>query len=80
MADDEDKDSKTEAPSEKKLRDAAEKGNTPVCTRNPGVRLPTIAIYVFLVFFLPGRSILRIAETLRDLFRAARGVGPGDQR
>lgn len=66
MADDEDKDSKTEAPSEKKLRDAAEKGNTPFAREIP-VFASTVAIYLFLVFFLPN-SLGRIAETLRDLF------------
>ncbi|PTM97683.1 flagellar biosynthesis protein FlhB [Mycoplana dimorpha] len=66
MADGEDKDSKTEAPSEKKLRDAAEKGNTPFAREIP-VFASTVAIYLFLVFFLPG-GLARIAETLRDLF------------
>lgn len=66
MADDEDKESKTEAPSEKKLRDAAEKGNTPFAREIP-VFASTVAIYLFLVFFLPG-GFLRVAETLRDLF------------
>ncbi|SOC45366.1 flagellar biosynthetic protein FlhB [Rhizobium subbaraonis] len=63
---DEDKDSKTEAPSEKKLRDAAEKGNTPFAREVP-VFASTVAIYIFLVFFLPG-GIMRVAESLRDLF------------
>lgn len=66
MADGEDKDSKTEAPSEKKLRDAAEKGNTPFAREVP-VFASSVAIYLFLVFFLPG-GMSRIAETLRDLF------------
>ncbi|MCD2183446.1 flagellar biosynthesis protein FlhB [Rhizobium sp. GN54] len=66
MADDEDKESKTEAPSEKKIRDAAEKGNTPFAREVP-VFASTVAIYLFLVFFLPG-GFLRVAETLRDLF------------
>ncbi|NVP54961.1 flagellar biosynthesis protein FlhB [Mycoplana rhizolycopersici] len=63
---DEDKDSKTEDPSEKKLRDAAEKGNTPFAREVP-VFASTVAIYIFLVFFLPG-GIMRVAESLRDLF------------
>ncbi|MBB3979287.1 flagellar biosynthetic protein FlhB [Rhizobium azooxidifex] len=66
MADDEDKESKTEAPSEKKIRDAAEKGNTPFAREIP-VFASTVAIYLFLVFFLPG-GFLRVTETLRDLF------------
>ncbi|MDX3926395.1 MAG: flagellar biosynthesis protein FlhB [Shinella sp.] len=66
MAEDQDKDSKTEAPSEKKIRDAAEKGNTPFSREVP-VFASTVAIYLFLVFFLPG-GVARMNETLRDLF------------
>ncbi|MCF3639588.1 flagellar biosynthesis protein FlhB [Rhizobium sp. TRM95111] len=66
MADDQDKDSKTESPTEKKLRDAAEKGNTPFAREVP-VFASTIAIYLFLVFFLPN-GMARIGETLKDLF------------
>lgn len=63
---DEDKESKTEAPTEKKLRDAAEKGNTPF-SREVAVFASTIAIYLFLVFFLPD-GVARMNETLGDLF------------
>ncbi|MCP8896793.1 flagellar biosynthesis protein FlhB [Shinella daejeonensis] len=63
---DEDKDSKTELPTEKKIRDAVEKGNTPFSREVP-VFASTIAIYLFLVFFLPG-GVARMNETLRDLF------------
>ena len=63
---DEDKDSKTELPTEKKLQDAAEKGNTPF-SREITIFASTLAIYVFLVFFLPG-GVARMNETLRDFF------------
>jgi flagellar biosynthetic protein FlhB len=63
---DEDKDSKTEDPTEKKISDAAEKGNTPFSREVP-VFASTVAIYLYLVFFLPG-GIARMYETLGDLF------------
>ncbi|MBD8553476.1 flagellar biosynthesis protein FlhB [Rhizobium sp. CFBP 8762] len=66
MADDQDKDSKTEAPSEKKISDAAEKGNVPFSREVP-VFASTLAIYIYIVFFLPG-SIGRFAESLKDIF------------
>ena len=66
MSDDQDKDSKTEDPTEKKIRDAAEKGNTPFAREIP-VFASAVAIYVYLVFFLPG-GMSRMAESLKDLF------------
>lgn len=66
MADDDDKDSKTEAPSEKKIRDAAEKGNVPF-SREVTIFASAVAFYVYLIFFIPS-GIARIGETLRDLF------------
>ncbi|OJU01910.1 MAG: flagellar biosynthesis protein FlhB [Rhizobium sp. 63-7] len=66
MADDQDKDSKTEAPSEKKIRDAAEKGNIPF-SREVTIFASSVAFYIYLIFFIPS-GIARIGETLRDLF------------
>lgn len=66
MADDDDKDSKTELPTEKKIRDAMEKGNTPF-SREVTIFASTLAIYVYLVFFLPD-GVARMNETLRDFF------------
>lgn len=66
MADEQDKESKTEDPTEKKIRDAAEKGNVPF-SREVTVFATSMAIYVYLVFFLPGRLSL-MSESLRDLF------------
>ncbi|ANH02845.1 MULTISPECIES: flagellar biosynthesis protein FlhB [Shinella] len=63
---DEDKDSKTELPTEKKIRDAMEKGNTPF-SREITIFASTLAIYLFLVFFMPG-GVSRMNETLRDFF------------
>lgn len=65
MADD-DKDSKTENPTAKRLSDAAEKGNVPVSREVP-LFASILAFYVFLVFFVPS-GIARIGETLKDLF------------
>lgn len=66
MADEQDKDSKTEDPTEKKIRDAAEKGNVPF-SREVTVFASAMAVYVYLVFFLPDRMRL-FAESLRDIF------------
>lgn len=66
MSDDQDKDSKTEDPTEKKMRDAAEKGNTPMSREVP-IFASALAFYLYLVFFLPA-GMARMAETLRDLF------------
>ena len=51
MADD-DKDSKTEAPTAKKQTDAAEKGNVPF-SRELSIFATILATYIYLVFFLP---------------------------
>lgn len=66
MADDEDKDSKTEDPSEKKIRDAMEKGNIPV-SREAAFFATTLAFYIYFVFFLP-QGMSTMYDTLRDLF------------
>ncbi|MCJ7997068.1 flagellar biosynthesis protein FlhB [Rhizobium cremeum] len=66
MADDQDKDSKTEDPTEKKLRDAIEKGNTP-SSREVPIFASSLAFYIYLVFFVPS-GVARLGESLRDLF------------
>lgn len=66
MSDSEDKDSKTEDPTEKKLRDAAEKGNVPFSREVP-VFASTLAFYCYLVFFVPDGAG-QLAATLKDLF------------
>lgn len=66
MADDEDKESKTEEPTEKKLRDAMDKGNVPV-SREVAIFASSLAFYIYLVFFVPD-GVARLGETLRDLF------------
>ncbi|SMC85079.1 flagellar biosynthesis protein FlhB [Rhizobium sp. RU36D] len=65
MSDDQDKDSKTEDPTEKKLRDAAEKGNVPSSRELP-IFASSLAFYIYVVFFLPD-GISRIGNSLRDL-------------
>ena len=69
---DEDKDSKTELPTEKKIRDAMEKGNTPF-SREITIFASTLAIYLFLVFFMLAsgdlfkRKLVKIAgDTLTE--------------
>lgn len=71
MSEDEDKDSKTEDPTEKKIRDAIDKGNVPFSREVP-IFASTLAMLVFLVFFLPSRAA-RFSETLRDLFEQSDG-------
>lgn len=66
MSDDQDKDSKTEAPSEKKISDAAEKGNVPF-SREATMFASTLAIYIFFVFFLT-EGVATLTEALKDIF------------
>ena len=66
MSDDQDKDSKTESPSEKKMSDAIEKGNTPF-SREVTMFASVVAIYIFIVFFLP-QGFATVAESLKDIF------------
>ncbi|OCP20734.1 MULTISPECIES: flagellar biosynthesis protein FlhB [unclassified Ensifer] len=66
MSDDQDKDSKTESPSEKKISDAADKGNVPF-SREATTFASTVAIYIFFVFFLTDGAST-VAEALKDIF------------
>ncbi|CAN7169411.1 flagellar biosynthesis protein FlhB [Rhizobium rhizogenes] len=63
---DEDKDSKTEKPTEKKLRDTVEKGNVPH-SREATIFASMLATVIYVTFFLPER-VGRMGEVLRDLF------------
>lgn len=66
MSDDQDKDSKTESPSDKKMTDAIEKGNTPF-SREVTMFASVVATYIFIVFFLP-QGFATVAESLKDIF------------
>lgn len=66
MADGVDKDSKTEAPTQRRFTEAAEKGNVPF-SREVTVFASTLAIYIYLLFYLPA-GVAHLWETLRDLF------------
>jgi flagellar biosynthesis protein FlhB len=66
---DEDKDSKTEDPSEKKKQDAEEKGNVPF-SREVISFATSVAIYVFVVFFASDGA-LKVAGSLKDVFEQA---------
>ena len=66
MADGADKESKTEAPTQRRFTEAAEKGNTPF-SREVTVFASTIAIYIYLLFYVPS-GVAHLWETLRDLF------------
>lgn len=66
MAEGEDKDSKTEDPTEKKIRDAVNKGNVPFSREVP-IFASILGMLVYLVFFLPSGAS-RFSVTLRDLF------------
>jgi flagellar biosynthetic protein FlhB len=65
LSDDQDKDSKTEDPTGKKIQDAVTKGNVAI---SPEVAIfaSTLAFYMFLVFFLPKNST-HLAEVLKSL-------------
>jgi flagellar biosynthetic protein FlhB len=65
LSDDQDKDSKTEDPTGKKVQDALDKGNV---ASSPEVAIftSTLAFYVYLVFFMPSSSG-HLAELLKNL-------------
>ncbi len=65
MADD-DKDSKTEDPTQKKKTDAADKGNVPFSRELP-LFATVLASYVYLIFFLPD-ALSRTGAALKDIF------------
>jgi flagellar biosynthesis protein FlhB len=62
---DEDKDSKTEDPTGKKLRDAADKGNV-AHSKEATLFASSLAFYCYLLFYLPGATA-ELGETLKDL-------------
>ncbi|MBA5723614.1 flagellar type III secretion system protein FlhB [Candidatus Liberibacter sp.] len=66
MTEDDDSDSKTEAPSTKKIEDALRKGNAPI-SREVSLFASTLAFLIYLLFFVPS-GFLRIAQDLRDFF------------
>lgn len=66
MADDQDKESKTEDPTEKKIRDAAEKGNVPFSRETP-LFASTLAVLAYAIFFLPS-GLQRFAVSLGEIF------------
>ena len=68
MADD-DKESKTEEPTEKKKADALEKGNIPF-SRELTSFSAAVAVYIFVVFFVTDGS-LTVAGSLKDIFEQA---------
>ncbi|MDH6266434.1 flagellar biosynthetic protein FlhB [Rhizobium sp. SG_E_25_P2] len=66
MAESADKDSKTEAPTQKRYSEAADKGNVPF-SREITVFASTLGIYVYFVFFLPS-GVAQLWDTLRGVF------------
>jgi flagellar biosynthetic protein FlhB len=69
MADDDDKESKTEDPTEKRKQDAVEEGNIPF-SRELTAFASTVAIYLFVVFFAADGA-LGVAGSLKDIFEQA---------
>lgn len=69
MADSPDKDSKTEEPTEKKIRDAVDKGNVPFSREVP-IFASLLAILFYTVFILPGAAGT-LSVQLKDLFSKA---------
>jgi flagellar biosynthetic protein FlhB len=66
MSDEPDKESKTEEPTEKKLRKAMEKGNIPFSREVP-IFASTLAALVFFIFFLPAGAG-RLTQSLKEIF------------
>jgi flagellar biosynthesis protein FlhB len=69
MAEDDDKESKTEDATEKRKQDAIEKGNTPF-SRELTAFASAVAIYIFVVFFAADGAI-SVAGSLKDVFEQA---------
>ncbi|KQQ38212.1 MULTISPECIES: flagellar biosynthesis protein FlhB [Rhizobium/Agrobacterium group] len=65
MSDDQDKDSKTEDPTGKKIQDAMDKGNIAISSE-VAIFASTLAFYIYLIFFLP-QNTAHLAEVLKDL-------------
>ncbi|MFD1695841.1 flagellar biosynthesis protein FlhB [Roseibium aestuarii] len=76
MAEDVDKDSKTEEPTEKKIQDALEKGNTPVSREVP-VFASFVAVLLIGSFILTS-STVTLVSTLRQLLANSGGYGLGN--
>ncbi|MDA4847508.1 flagellar biosynthesis protein FlhB [Hoeflea poritis] len=66
MAEEQDQESKTEEPTEKKIRDAIEKGNIPFSREVP-VFASSCAILVFCIFFMPSGASY-VSVSLADIF------------
>ena len=66
MADDQDKDSKSEEPTEKKIADALEKGNVPFSREVTNV-LSILAISLVVIFYAP-EFAYEIANTIKSVF------------
>ncbi len=69
MADDQDKDSKTEDPTGKRLEEAANEGNLPF-SREVTAFASTVSIYIFVVFYAVSGGGY-VANTLKDVFEQA---------
>ncbi|WP_181704754.1 flagellar biosynthesis protein FlhB [Chthonobacter rhizosphaerae] len=77
MAGSEDKDSKTEQPTEKKISDALEKGNIPV-SKEAGVVAALVGLVLYLVMVFPAVAPLLVASlTAGFASAAARPLGTG---
>lgn len=66
MSDDEDKDSKTEDPTQKKISDASDKGNVPFSREVPAFA-SVLGALLFIVFFLPS-GVTSITRGLKGVF------------
>lgn len=78
MAEEQDQESKTEEPTEKKIRDAIEKGNIPFSREVP-VFASSSAILVFCIFFMPSGASY-VSVSLADIFANAslHSISSGD--
>ncbi|WP_212522779.1 flagellar biosynthesis protein FlhB [Actibacterium sp. MT2.3-13A] len=78
MSENEDKSSKTEEPSERKLRKAREKGDVP-SSRETGNMMSVFALFVLTLFILP-QAGPQLAGALRGVFESAGQIGVGEGR
>ena len=66
MSEDQDKESKTEDPTDKRMRDAIEKGNVPF-SREVLMFTSALALYLYFTFFVPS-GMQHLTEALKDVF------------
>lgn len=77
MAEEQDQDSKTEEPTEKRISDAVEKGNVPVARE--ATLLGSLAAMLAVLLLMGGWAVTRVNATLQEALAAAGGMRLDDR-